>query len=136
MPKRKFLLALGIKPYNMKKSIFIALICLGSLTVKAQQADSTKSTKPHEQYCMIIATGKLFSTKVSISIDYGQHTTFFGDKGAVRDENGNLKDFNSVIDALNYMASQGWLFVNAYALSEGSNGPKVLNYVMRKPVIN
>jgi len=84
---------------------------------------------------MVIATGKLFSNKVSIQVDFGQETSWWkGNHGdAIKDETGKLVSFNSVIDALNYMASKGWIFVNAYALSEGSSG-RVLNYVMRRPL--
>ncbi len=102
--------------------------CFGAMA----QSDTTKH-KPKEEYCMIIATAKLFSTKVTISIDHGQETHLFGDRGTLRTDDGKLMSFNSVIDALNYMSTQGWFFVNAYALSEGSQG-KVLNYVMRKPI--
>ena len=82
---------------------------------------------------MVIATGKLFSNKVSIQVDFGQETSWWkGTHGdVIKDETGKIVNFNSVIDALNYMASQGWIFVNAYALSEGTSG-RILNYVMRK----
>ena len=116
----------------MKKILFIALFFAPVFCYA--QSDTTSKIKPHEQYCMIIATAKLFSTKVNISVDFGQETSFWhGRDERIKDETGKVINFNSVIDALNYMSSQGWFFVNAYALTEGTSGGKVLNYVMRKP---
>ncbi|MDB4922810.1 hypothetical protein [Mucilaginibacter sp.] len=113
----------------MKKYL---LILLFSIPFYVSAQNDTARVKPAEQYCMVIATGRMFSTKVTISVDFGQPTKAFSDK-RMKDESGVVLDFNSVIDALNYMAGNGWLFVNAYALSEGSSG-KVLNYVMRRPI--
>ena len=124
------------------KKIYLALLVFLPFLVSAQ-TDSTKIVRhsiAEEEYCMIIATGKIFSNKVSIEVDYGQKTTFFGaaDARSIKDEEGKLKSFNSVIDALNFMAKQGWVFVDAYPLSEGGQG-KVLNYIMRRkphPIAN
>jgi len=114
----------------MKKIIFIALTVFVPILCHAQ-TDTT--AKPREQYCMIIATAKLLSTKVNITVDFGQETKLFAFKDQrLKDAEGKVITFNSVIDALNYMSSQGWYLVNAYALSEGSGSAKVLNYVMRK----
>jgi len=107
--------------------LLIALFC--SLSVSAQSTNQLKQT---EQYCQVLASAKPFSTKVSITVDYGQETKFFGDRGVVRSEDGKIQSFNSVIDALNYMSSQGWQFVNAYAITVG--GQNVYHYVMRRIV--
>jgi len=115
----------------MKKILFIFLF-LAPFFCKAQ----SDTTAKHEQYCMIIATAKLFSTKVTISIDFGQEMSFWHRDQRIKDDSGKVISFNSVIDALNYMSSKGWYFVNAYALSDGSGSGKVLNYVMRKPANN
>ncbi len=114
----------------MKKILLLFL--LASPFLSKAQTDTT--AKPHEQYCMIIATAKLLSTKVTITVDFGQETKLFAFKDQrLKDAEGKVLSFNSVIDALNYMSGQGWIFVNAYALSEGSGSGKVLNYVMRRP---
>jgi hypothetical protein len=105
--------------------LLIALFC--SFSALAQT-----SPKQAEQYCQVLASAKPFSTKVSITVDYGQETKLFGDRGVVRSEDGKIQNFNSVIDALNYMSSQGWQFVNAYAITVG--GQNVYHYVMRRVV--
>jgi hypothetical protein len=112
--------------------LLLALILPVFAMAQNTQPDSTKNDI-HEAYCMVIATSKMFSNKVSIQVDFGQATSWWkGNHGdVIKDNAGKVVNFNSVIDALNYMATQGWTFVNAYALSEGSTG-KVLNYILRR----
>src|SRR5690606_23634445 len=83
-----------------------------------------------EEYCMILATSKFLSTKVTIEVDFGQAWSFWKDKRSLKDENGKRLNFNSVIDALNYMSSEGWEFVNAYAVTVSSQN--VYHYVMKR----
>lgn len=90
-----------------------------------------KSAARTEEYCMILATQKLLSTKVTISIDFGQERRFFADN-LYRDAEGKVQAFNSVIDVLNYQNSQGREFVNAYSITTG--GQNVYHYVMRRKI--
>jgi hypothetical protein len=84
-----------------------------------------------EEYCMILATQKFLSTKVTISIDFGQARKFYGDN-RYKDEEGRVQTFNSVIDVLNYQNSQGWEFVNAYCITVGQQN--VYHYVMKRKI--
>ena len=90
-----------------------------------------------EIYCEIIAkeTG-LLKKKITVEVDFGGKKSFFrelvGDP--LKDkETGKTICFNSIIDALNYMSSEGWLFVNAYSQSDKDNSP-TYRYLMRKKV--
>jgi hypothetical protein len=113
----------------MKKLILIALIAL-SFKVSAQTSDTTKYVAK-EQYCMVMATSKFLSTKVTITVDFGQETHLFKFVDTrVKDEAGKVVAFNSTIDALNYMASRGWVFVNAYVIT--TSGQNVYHYVMKR----
>lgn len=69
-------------------------------------------------YCEIVGTQKLFSLQVTVSVDYGQERGFFQDN-RMRDESGKVQSFNSMVDALNYMGSMGWEFVQAYTVTSG-----------------
>lgn len=80
-------------------------------------------------YCQIVGTQKFLSLKCTIAIDYGQERKF-GEDNRVRDENGNVQSFNSMIDALNYMGDQGWDFVQAYVISMGNQN--VYHYLLKK----
>lgn len=81
-------------------------------------------------YCEIVGTSRLLSTKVTVEIDFGQKTKFFSDK-RYKDESGKPVVFNSMIDAMNFMGNQGWDFAQAYAVTVG-NSTMVYHYVLKK----
>lgn len=98
------------------KKLVILLSLFISMTSFAQ--DTTKV----EQYCKLVATGRLLSNKVTIDIDFGEERKLFGGDTRLKDEaTGKLKKFNSVTDALNYLGSEGWILVNAFPMTEGSS---------------
>lgn len=92
----------------MKKLLTIGIFLISTLVSNAQ-TDSSKV----EQYCQIIATPRLLSNKVTIDIDFGDEKSFWRDT-RLKTDAGKLKKFNTVIDALNYMGREGWIFINAY----------------------
>jgi hypothetical protein len=101
----------------------------------AASQEQKKDKPSNEIYCMVLAYSKLLSTKISIAVDYGQEQNFWkgGWRGErIRTEEGKIKNFNSVVDALNYMSDEGWTFVNAYAITQG--GQNVYHYVMKKEI--
>ena len=118
----------------MKKIILLALFCaagISSAQAQTEPAPAPSSFTRTEEYCQVLATSKLLSTKVTITVDYGQETKLFAFKDTrLKDATGQVQAFNSVIDALNYMNSQGWEFVNAYAIT--LSGQNVYHYVMRR----
>jgi hypothetical protein len=56
---------------------------------------------------------------VTVVIDYGEETKFFSDNRLRDEETGKVHAFNSMVDALNYMGSNGWEFVQAYVVTNG-----------------
>jgi hypothetical protein len=93
------------------------------------QEDSTTV----EQYARMEATGRLFSAKVTIDIDFGEERSLWSDNRLRDAETGKLKKFNSVTDALNYMGSQGWTLVNAFPVNANTpNSTPVYHYYFRK----
>jgi hypothetical protein len=97
----------------MKKIFVYILIQLTAIVVFAQ-SDTTRI----EQYCQIIATPRFLSNKVTIDIDFGEEKSFWADT-RLRNYDGKLKKFNTVIDALNFMGKEGWIFINAYPVKTG-----------------
>lgn len=97
-----------------------------------------------EVYAQIRVRPRFLSNKVSIRLDYGQERNFWGGDTRIRDENsGKVKKFNSAVDALNYMSSQGWEFVFAYTLPLGDGRDNVVdqsvvaqevNFLMKKRI--
>jgi hypothetical protein len=106
----------------MKKILTLVLL---TLTLNGFSQDTTKV----EQYCEVVATGRLLSNKVTIDIDYGEQRSIWRDHRIKNDE-GKLKKFNSVIDAVNYLGKQGWKLVNAFPIATGNGS--VYHYVFKK----
>jgi hypothetical protein len=109
----------------MKKAILI--FCF-FVTFKSY---AQKDTGRVEQYCEVVATGRFLSNKVTIDIDYGEERSIWKDN-RIKDDNGKLKKFNSVIDAINYLGKSGWKLVNAFPVSSGSNNGSIYHYVFKK----
>ena len=111
----------------MKRFVFIlASLILFSLSASAQG---------RKVYCELLGTQKFMSTKVTISVDFGQERKFFGDNRMV-DENGNVQVFNSMVDAMNYMGSLGWEFEQAYVVTVGggAGASNVYHWLLSKYV--
>lgn len=115
-----------------KKKIVLAGITLGLAALLTAGVAFAKSeeVKRTEEYCMVVATSNLLGTKVSISVDKGQEVKLFRNTGAVKDDEGKLKKFNTVVDALNYMNEDGWEFVDAYSVAVGQQN--VYHYMMKR----
>ncbi|HSU29206.1 MAG TPA: hypothetical protein VLJ68_12555 [Chitinophagaceae bacterium] len=107
----------------MKKLIvlFFLFIALGTAA-----QDSTKV----EQYCEVVATSRFLSNKVTIDVDYGEERSFWKDH-RLRDDDGKLKKFNTVIDAINFLGKNGWKLVNAFPVFTGNTAP-IYHYVFKK----
>jgi hypothetical protein len=119
---------------NMKKLLLLstflvfAIICVGQT-----RTDSISPSPSSTTYCEIVGTQGLFSSKITVEIDYGQDKGGFFDRAdsRLKDENGKLKKFNSMIDVLNVMSSEGWDFVNAYAIGDKQSG-YVYHWLMKR----
>lgn len=98
----------------MKKLIII--IC-ASLLVSVMQLSA--QTPESYIYCELLGQSNGFTNKVKITIDYGQDTKF-GEDTRIRDENGELITFNSMVDAMNWLGQKGWEFCQAYAVTMGN----------------
>ena len=73
-------------------------------------------------YAQLSCEEQLFSTKVKVSIDFGQCTSWLFSMSESRlvDKNGKEIKFNSMIDALNYLTQFGWRFAQAYVVPRGT----------------
>lgn len=110
----------------MKKGIITAIILL-SVSLRGFSQDTTRV----EQYCRLVAQNRLLSNKVNIDVDYGDERKLFSDNRLRDEETGRIKKFNTVVDALNYMGSQGWILVNAFPVMEGPSSTS-LHYYFKK----
>ena len=94
----------------MKKVLFIVVLMSMALATQAQEL--------HRAYCELIGTGKFMSTKVNVTVDFGQDDT--GWNSRLVDENGKPLVFNSMVDAMNYMGRIGWKFEQAYVVTSSN----------------
>jgi len=112
----------------MKKKLFLLLGLLFSLNLLSQENDTVanqvESSDFIEQksyvYCELLGRGKLLSSKVTVDIDFGQPVSFWAPDRRYKDENGKPVAFNSMVDAMNFMGSLGWEFVQAYVVTESN----------------
>jgi len=120
----------------MKKLILsLAFLSFVSISNLFSQSGVTVNDVPIEQidveYILIVETAKVFSNKITIEIDFGQKNKYWSAKDTqVKDENGKLVNFNSMIDALNFMSKNGYEFVDAYSVNIGQQN--VYHWMMRK----
>jgi len=79
------------------------------------------------------ASDKLFSSKLSVSVDFGQPTKVLGGASEtyIKDDNGKAMEFNSIAHALNFMASYGYKLEQTYT-AQVRDDLEVVHYVMRR----
>ena len=100
------------------------------------KVDSISVTKKYV-YCEMLGTESLFGSKIKIDIDYGQEVNFWNQDRRLKDENGKSVKFNSIVDALNYMGSLGWEFVQAYVVTTTNTGGQqyVYHWVLKRELL-
>lgn len=119
----------------MKIIILLLLTSFGVSPLFAQTEQQPQDTAQYS-YAEIVGTQRFLSNKVTIVVDYGQQRKFFSDM-RVRDANGDVQKFNSMVDALNYMGKDGWEFVQAYVVTIGSGltGENVYHWLLKRPMV-
>lgn len=93
----------------------------------------TPQSEVNFEYCEIIKKPKYATRKIAIQIDFGQQLNLL-ENTDLKDENGNYIEFNSMIDALNYMGTFGWEFVQAYIVVNGEIS--IVHYILKRRKIN
>jgi len=115
------------------KRLLLLLTLLFSLASFAQTINGIPVENLDVQYLQIIGTSKYMSSKVKITIDIGQRTKLLSsnnETARLKDKNGEVLIFNSIIDALNFMAAYGYEFIHSNIVADG--GENVYYYLMKK----
>ena len=116
------------------KKIFAITFCLtvfGLTNSYSQTVNDIPIKDIDVDYIQIVGTSKLLSNKVTIEIDFGQENKLWSAKDTqVKDENGKLVVFNSMIDALNFLSNNGYEFVDAYTITVSNQN--VYHYMLKK----
>lgn len=115
----------------MKKIIISTFIIFTFCSAFSQTVNDVPLTGIDVKYIQIVGTSKMLSNKVTIEIDFGQENKFWSSKDTqVKDENGKLLSFNSMVDALNFFGTHGYEFESAYAFNTGNQN--VYHYLLKK----
>ena len=89
----------------------------------------------HRVYCEIVGTEKFLSSKVTIEVDFGQQRSVWTNGRYYKtlvDENGKKLEFQSMVDAMNYMGTLGWKFEQAYVVTV--NKQNVYHWLLSKDI--
>jgi len=115
----------------MKKLFTLSLISLSSLSF-AQTVNDVPLKDIDVDYVQIIGTGRSLSTKVNVEIDFGQETKSISFKNGtnIKDERGRNVKFNSMMDALNFMSANGYVFQFAYTTNNEKD--EAVYYILKK----
>lgn len=114
----------------MKNLILISAI-LFSLAGYTQTVNDVPISEIDVEYIELRGASKMMSNKMIVEIEYGQQNKFLIAKDAqIRDENGKVVVFNSMIDAMNFFSANGYELVNAYAVV--IQGKPWYHWVIRK----
>ena len=114
------------------KKIILLLLFIPTITF-SQSVNGVPFAEIDTPFIEIVGTQKALLSKVTIFIDFGQRTKLFGSNKkqfSILDSDGKKVEFNSMIDALNFMTLNGYVFEQAYAVSVGPNN--VYHYLMSK----
>lgn len=82
---------------------------------------------------------KEFSSEMKIIFDFGQNSSYsiwtdLNSKMKFVDKNGEIIDFNSMVDAMNFMAERGWYFQQAYSTIR--SGKSIEHWILYKDAEN
>lgn len=105
------------------KKLFIPIILMLTLgfstSAYSQKAIDTIS-KAKYVYCQLLMTTVFETPKGRVEIDFGQDKSFIPDAGYIDQVKRKIKKYSSMVDALNFMATQGWEMDQATTLTEKS----------------
>jgi hypothetical protein len=112
----------------MKKVILLLATTLYLIPVFCQEK-SVESIKKKLTYCEIVGTYHPIERNLTIIIDTGQSKKSSANNNYKDPSTGKSYFFNSIVDALNFMAKEGWEFVQAYTESD------ISHFILKKETI-
>lgn len=88
--------------------------------------------KKIEVFCDLISKKKFLGTEETIMINYGTRDSLWIDEKIYTLISKDIKKYNSIIDALNYMGNEGWKTINTYSTSQNSH--TIEHYILKKEI--
>ena len=151
-----FIVSINLIGYSQNDTIYLSDTIISSVRIMNQDKnklnyfylDSIKkmtSSIPIEQvkrivyedekievFCDLISTKKFLGTEEKIRINYGNRDSLWIDEKIYTLMSKDLKRYNSIIDALNYMGNEGWKIINTYSSSQSSY--TIEHYILKKEI--
>jgi hypothetical protein len=87
-----------------------------SYSAMAQSDETVAPPATKKIYCDMVGTPVIMSRKVTVTMDFGEKLSGWADNRMKDPETGKTIKFNSMIDAMNFMADDGWELNQAYTV--------------------
>jgi hypothetical protein len=117
----------------MKKliSVTVCLVILGLSQSFSQTVNDIPIKDIDIEYIQIVGSGSFRVGKVDVKIDFGNENKYLSTKETrIKDEKGQLLEFNSMIDALNFLSKNGYEFIDSYTIPHEYND--TCYYILKK----
>lgn len=120
-----------LKQKTMKNIILtLAISMVATLSFGQVSVEGININELDIKYCQLVGYNKsLFGQNIIVTIDYGQEFKLFKTQ-LIKNHEGKAVEFNSMVDALNFMENNGWVYTNNYAVSVGNSS--VYHYLLRR----
>lgn len=110
----------------MKKVLLFVMFCMMSISMNAQNVKN--DGKPYAFYCQIVGWQNL-GGQLRMKMLWDNQK----EENNLRDENGKKIEFQTMVDAMNYMSKRGWDYVECVTYGDIGK-PEVVHYIFRKYV--
>lgn len=113
------------------KTLLLAVFCFLSFSFTSAQVfvNDVNINELNIDYVQLVGQAKFLSLDIIVSVDYGQERKLFKTQ-MIKDGSGRSYSFNSMVDALNFMAANGWEYVNSYPITTGDQ--LVYHYLLKR----
>ena len=111
----------------MKKVFILMAFVMAVCCAQAQSVNQPGEKYP--VYCSVKGYNFWGVGKVKVQLDLGYKSSNFE---SLLDENGKQIKFNTMMEAINYMAKRGWELDQVCFFTEGMSKTNVANYIMKK----
>ena len=85
-----------------------------------------------EVFCDLMSRKKFLGTEEVITVNYGDRDSLWIAKKIYTLMSNDLKKYNSIINALNYMGNEGWETLRSYSTSH--NSYTIEHYILKKQI--
>jgi hypothetical protein len=113
----------------MKRLVLFSILLIFAVSLNAQDNKQLPIKKDSVIYCDIIGITRGYSNKTSIRIDFGKFQSIL-ENSILKDSNGKPIEFNSTIDALNYMTKLNWEFVQEFG--QATVNESIYHFLLKK----